>query len=63
MTTPNSTESNVRTNDQDEVFNFKIARKDLELIFKYLSRADLKGAEVPEMNKVISIFDPKNSVR
>jgi len=63
MTTPNNTESNVRTNDQDEVFNFKITRKDLELIFKYLSRADLKGAEVPEMNKVISIFDPKNSVR
>jgi hypothetical protein len=63
MTTPNNTESNVRTNDQDEVFNFKIPRKDLELIFKYLSRADLKGAEVPEMNKVISIFDPKNSVR
>lgn len=63
MTTPNNTENNVRTNDQDEIFNFKIARKDLELIFKYLSRADLKGAEVPEMNKVISIFDPKNSVR
>jgi hypothetical protein len=46
--------------DQDEIYNLKISRRDIELIFKYLARADLKGAEVPEMNKVISIFDPKN---
>jgi len=58
MTTQNDNQDNTRQQD-DEVFNVKISRRELELLFKYLARADLKGAEVPEMNKVISLFDPK----
>jgi hypothetical protein len=58
MTTQNDNQDNVRQ-QEDEVFNVKISRRELELLFKYLARADLKGAEVPEMNKVISLFDPK----
>lgn len=46
--------------NMDEQYSVRVSRRDLELLFKYLSRTDLKGAEVPEMNRVISIFDPKN---
>ena len=64
MTTQNNNlkqeASNPAPFDADETYTLKISRREIELLFKYLARADLKGAEVPEMNKVISIFDPKN---
>lgn len=62
MTIQNENQSQNQNNPlmEDEVYSLKISRREIELLFKYIARADLKGAEVPEMNKVISIFDPKN---
>jgi len=34
-----------------------LSDKDINLIFKYLGRAELKGLEVPEFNSIISIFE------
>jgi len=45
--------------DLEEQYSLNISRRDLELLFKYLARADLKGGEVPELNRVISLFDPQ----
>lgn len=60
MTTQNNSQNQPQnTMLEDEMYTLKISRRDIELLFKYLARADLKGAEVPEMNKVISLFDPK----
>ncbi|NBP14248.1 hypothetical protein EBU95_07590 [bacterium] len=62
MTAQNENQNQNQNNPliEDEVYSLRISRRDIELLFKYIARADLKGAEVPEMNKVISIFDPKN---
>lgn len=46
--------------NMDERYSVVVSRRELELLFKYISRADLKGAEVPELNRVIAAFDPKN---
>jgi hypothetical protein len=43
----------------DEQYSVTISRRDLELLFKYLARTELKGAEVPELNKVVAVFDPQ----
>jgi hypothetical protein len=40
-------------------FEIIISKKDLDLIFKFLSRAELKGIEVPEFNRILEIFNPK----
>jgi len=37
-----------------------INTQDINLLFKYLARVDLKGAETPEFNKILSIFDSRN---
>lgn len=34
-----------------------LSQKDVNTIFKFLGRADLKGLEVPEFNSVISMFE------
>lgn len=34
--------------------------QDINLLFKYLARVDLKGAETPEFNKILGIFDSRN---
>lgn len=34
--------------------------QDINLLFKYLARVDLKGAETPEFNRILSIFDSRN---
>lgn len=55
----NETDTNANNSlNLDEQYSVVLSRRDLELLFKYLARADLKGAEVPELNKVVSIFDP-----
>lgn len=60
MTMQNNSENQPQnTALEDEVYSLKLSRRDIELLFKYLARTDLKGAEVPEMNKVIALFDPK----
>ena len=37
-----------------------INTQDINLLFKYLARVDLKGAETPEFNRILSIFDSRN---
>lgn len=56
----NEVSNNASPINMDEQYSVTVSRRELELLFKYLSRTELKGAEVPEINKVISIFDPKN---
>jgi hypothetical protein len=55
-----ATANNPQAINMDERYSVVVSRKELELLFKYISRADLKGAEVPELNRVIATFDPKN---
>lgn len=40
-----------------------VTPQDINLIFKYLARVDLKGAETPEFNRILSIFDSRNFVK
>jgi hypothetical protein len=47
-------------NTENDKFQISISKRELDLLFKYLSRADLKVFEVPEINKIIEIFQPKN---
>lgn len=54
-----SQEPTIVNSDQDK-FSFTLSKKDLDILFKFLSRADLKGMEVPEFNKILEIFNPKN---
>ena len=49
--------NNILSSDK---FQIEIAKKDLDLIFKFLSRAELKGIEVPEFNRILEIFNPKS---
>ena len=42
---------------EEKKLSISLSTKDINLIFKYLGRADLKGIEVPEFNSVISIFE------
>ena len=37
--------------------------QDINLLFKYLARVDLKGVETPEFNKILSIFDSRNFIK
>lgn len=46
--------------EENIVFNLNLNKKDLDLIYKYLLRVDLKGFEVPEMNKIFIALDPRN---
>jgi hypothetical protein len=52
-------EENIKLNQSDKI-EISILEKDLDLIFKFLSRAELKGFEVPEFNRILEIFNPKN---
>jgi hypothetical protein len=42
--------------EEKSSFTFNLSKKDVDLLFKYLSRADLKGLEVPEFNYILNIF-------
>jgi len=44
-------------NLEEKNLSICLSNKDINLIFKYLGRADLKGIEVPEFNSIISIFE------
>jgi len=47
-------------NISEDKFRVDISRDDLNTFFKFISRVDLKGQEVPEFNKLLSIFMPQN---
>jgi sulfite reductase beta subunit-like hemoprotein len=43
---------------EQELFLLEISKKDLDLIYKFLSRSDIKGFEIAEFNKVLDILNP-----
>lgn len=45
------------SNPEEKNLLISLSNKDINLIFKYLGRVDLKGVEVPEFNSIISIFE------
>lgn len=45
---------------ENDKIQVTLSKKDLDVLFKFLSRADLKGLEVPEFNRILDIFSPKN---
>jgi len=47
-------------NQLPQTLTINITPQDINLIFKYLARVDLKGAETPEFNRILSIFDARN---
>lgn len=44
----------------NSLFTFNLSKKDIDVLYKYLSRVDLKGVEVPEFNYIINLFNIKN---
>ena len=42
--------------NQNARYTFSLSTKEIEGLFKFLSRVDLKGLEVPEFNNIISLF-------
>jgi len=50
-------------NQLPQTLTINITPQDINLIFKYLARVDLKGAETPEFNRILSIFDARNLVK
>lgn len=55
----NQEQFNINNILPSDKFELIISKKDLDLIFKFLSRAELKGLEVPEFNRILEIFNPK----
>lgn len=49
--------------DMNKTINVSITPQDINLLFKYLARVDLKGAETPEFNRILSIFDSRNFIK
>lgn len=47
-------------NQIPQTVTVNLTPQDINLLFKYLARVDLKGAETPEFNKILSIFDSRN---
>jgi hypothetical protein len=45
--------------DQESSYTFSLTLKEVEALFKYLSRTELKGVEVPEFNNILNIFKIK----
>lgn len=50
-------------NQLPQTVTVQITPQDINLLFKYLARVDLKGAETPEFNRILSIFDSRNFVK
>jgi hypothetical protein len=46
--------------DMNKPLNISITPQDINTLFKYLARVDLKGSETPEFNKILGIFDSRN---
>lgn len=44
----------------NQTFNFNLSKNELDILFKYLSRTELKGVEVPEFNALLNCFKIKN---
>jgi hypothetical protein len=44
----------------EEKFQVQVSKDDINSFYKFISRVDLKGQEVPEFNKLINVFLPQN---
>jgi hypothetical protein len=44
----------------EDKFQALVTKEDVNSFYKFISRVDLKGQEVPEFNKLINIFMPQN---
>jgi hypothetical protein len=47
-------------NVTEDKFQALVTKEDVNSFYKFISRVDLKGQEVPEFNKLINIFIPQN---
>jgi hypothetical protein len=47
-------------NVTEDKFQALVTKEDVNSFYKFISRVDLKGQEVPEFNKLINIFMPQN---
>jgi hypothetical protein len=47
-------------NVTEDKFQVLVTKEDVNSFYKFISRVDLKGQEVPEFNKLINIFMPQN---
>lgn len=46
--------------DANTIYDIRIAKQDLDLIFKFLLKSEIKGYEVPEINRIFIALDPRN---
>jgi len=47
-------------NVNEDKFQVLVTKEDVNAFYKFISRVDLKGQEVPEFNKLINVFLPQN---
>lgn len=50
----------VTQDDPNTLYELRISRQDLDLIFKFLLKSEIRGFEVPEINKIFIALDPRN---
>jgi hypothetical protein len=60
MTDQNNNNPQPTLNVVEDKFKVEVTKEDINSFFKFISRVDLKGQEVPEFNKLINIFMPQN---
>lgn len=48
---------NIQNTKENSSLSITLSYKDINLIYKYLSRATLSGSEVPEFNYIIQLFE------
>ena len=58
--TVDKNEKAILNNEVNDKLSFNLSKADLNVLFKYLSRAELKGVEVPEFNNLLNIFRVDN---
>lgn len=51
---------NQEDKDSNAVYDIRISKQDLDLIFKFLLKMEIRGYEVPEINKIFIALDPRN---
>lgn len=61
----NEPSSNQEEQDKDAnaIYDIRISKQDLDLIFKFLLKAEIRGYEVPEINRIFIALDPRNYKR
>lgn len=61
MTEQNTNSDSIpQLNVVEDRFQVLVSKDDVNSFYKFISRVDLKGQEVPEFNKLINVFLPQN---